>query len=39
VEVERDFPFDRGDGARVLQQSHGPGSMVDRGTTVTLRAF
>jgi serine/threonine protein kinase/beta-lactam-binding protein with PASTA domain len=39
VEVERNFPFDRGDDAQVLQQSHGPGSMVDRGTTITLRAF
>jgi len=31
--------FGNGFGDRVLQQSHGPGSMVDQGTTVTLTTF
>lgn len=41
VEVENGFGFGArpADRAQVVGQSHGPGSMVDRGTTVTLRAF
>jgi serine/threonine-protein kinase len=39
--VERGFPFGArpADEARVVGQSHGAGSMVDRGTTITLRVF
>jgi serine/threonine-protein kinase len=41
LEVERSsvFPFRDDDDARVVDQSAGAGSMVDRGTTVTLRAI
>ena len=41
AEVENAFPFGARspDDAQVVNQSHGPGSMVDRGTTITLRAF
>jgi serine/threonine-protein kinase len=41
AEVESGFPFGGrpDDEAQVVGQSHGPGSMVDRGTTITLRAF
>jgi serine/threonine-protein kinase len=41
AEVENGFPFGGRptDEAQVVGQSHGPGSMVDRGTTITLRAF
>ena len=31
--------FGNGFGDRVLQQSHGPGSKVDQGTTITLTTF
>ena len=33
------FPFRDDDDARVVDQSAGPGSLVDRGTVVTLRAL
>jgi beta-lactam-binding protein with PASTA domain len=36
ADVQSGLPFDRGDDARVVGQSHGAGSLVDRGTTVTL---
>ncbi|MGZ8750381.1 MAG: Stk1 family PASTA domain-containing Ser/Thr kinase [Pseudonocardia sp.] len=41
AEIESGFPFGGrpADEAQVVSQSHGPGSMVDRGTTITLRAF
>jgi len=41
AEVESGWPFGGrpADQAQVVGQSHGPGSMVDRGTTITLRAF
>jgi serine/threonine-protein kinase len=49
VQVERAVPFDTGpfdtgpfgrdDGGRVVAQSHGAGSLVDPGTTVTLRTL
>ena len=41
AEVENGFPFGGrpADEAQVVSQSHGPGSMVDRGTTIILRAF
>jgi serine/threonine-protein kinase len=41
AEIENGFPFGGrpADEAQVVSQSHGPGSMVDRGTTITLRAF
>jgi serine/threonine-protein kinase len=41
AEVENGWPFGGrpADEAQVVGQSHGPGSMVDRGTTITLRAF
>ncbi len=41
AEVENGWPFGSrpSDEAQVVSQSHGPGSMVDRGTTITLRAF
>jgi serine/threonine-protein kinase len=41
AEVENGWPFGRrsADEAQVVSQSHGAGSMVDRGTTITLRAF
>jgi serine/threonine-protein kinase len=41
AEIESGFPFGGrpADEAQVVGQSHGPGSMVDRGTTITLRAF
>ncbi len=44
VEIERAIPFDRGpsgrdDGGRVVAQSHGPGSLVDPDTTITLRTL
>ena len=41
AEIENGFPFGGrpADEAQVVSQSHGPGSMVDRGTTIILRAF
>ena len=41
AEIENGFPFGGrpADDAQVVSQSHGPGSMVDRGTTIILRAF
>ncbi|MBL8925640.1 MAG: Stk1 family PASTA domain-containing Ser/Thr kinase [Pseudonocardia sp.] len=41
AEVDNGFLFGGrpADQAQVVGQSHGPGSMVDRGTTITLRAF
>jgi serine/threonine-protein kinase len=41
AEVENGWPFGGrpADEAQVVGQSHGAGSMVDRGTTITLRAF
>jgi serine/threonine-protein kinase len=40
VAIERGFPFGRADDrARVIAQSHGAGSLVDRRTTVTLRTL
>jgi beta-lactam-binding protein with PASTA domain len=41
ADVENGFGFGArpADVAQVVGQSHGPGSMVDRGTTITLRAF
>jgi beta-lactam-binding protein with PASTA domain len=44
VDVERAIPFDRGpfgpdDGGRVVAQDHGAGSLVDPGTTITLRTL
>ncbi len=41
AQVENGLPIGArpDDEAVVVQQSHGPGSQVDRGTTVTLRAF
>ena len=41
AEVENGWPFGGRPAAeaQVVGQSHGPGSMVDRGTTITLRAF
>ncbi len=41
AEVDSGFPFGGrpADEAQVVGQSAGPGSMVDRGTTITLRAF
>ena len=41
AEIENGFPFGGrpADEAQVVSQSHGPGSTVDRGTTITLRAF
>ena len=41
AEIENGFPFGGrpADEAQVVDQSHGAGSMVDRGTTITLRAF
>jgi eukaryotic-like serine/threonine-protein kinase len=41
LDVERSagFPFRDDDDARVVDQSAGPGSLVDRGTVVTLRAL
>ena len=41
AEVDSGFPFGGrpADEAQVVGQSHGAGSMVDRGTTITLRAF
>jgi serine/threonine-protein kinase len=41
LDVERTaaFPFRDADDARVVDQSAGPGSLVDRGTVVTLRAL
>jgi beta-lactam-binding protein with PASTA domain len=41
VEIaERGFPFGPDDGTgRVVQQSHGAGSLVDPGTTITLHTL
>jgi eukaryotic-like serine/threonine-protein kinase len=43
VDVERTLPFDRGpfgsDDGRVVSQDHGAGSLVDPGTTITLRVL
>jgi serine/threonine-protein kinase len=41
AEVDSGFPFGGrpADEAQVVGQSHGAGSMVDRGTTITLRAI
>jgi len=41
AEIENGFPFGGrpADEAQVVSQSHGPGSMVERGTTIILRAF
>jgi eukaryotic-like serine/threonine-protein kinase len=39
VDIERGFPFGPDDGGRVVSQDHGAGSVVDPGTTITLRTL
>jgi serine/threonine-protein kinase len=39
VDVERGLPFGPDDGGRVVAQDHGAGSLVDPGTTITLRTL
>jgi serine/threonine-protein kinase len=39
VEIQRGLPFGLDDGGRVVSQDHGAGSLVDPGTTITLRTL
>ena len=39
ADVERGLPFGLDGGDRVISQSHGAGSLVDPGTTVTVRTL